>query len=115
MKDIVPDFAGHTEAQLVVLVVVLKMIPLLLPYVLGQLGVVQCIVHRVIHDIHRVRAGDDAVGHRGRQHGMREQQHWERQRREKNGRHNEAVAVHRQKVMDAMQQKVHQVEELVAR
>lgn len=46
---------------------------------------------------------------------MREQQHRERERREKDGRHNEAVAVHRQKVMDAMQQKVHQVEDLVAR
>ena len=93
----------------------LKVVPLLFAHIFRQLRVVQRVVHRVVHDIHRVRARDDTIRNSRRKDGMGQQQHGKGKNGKENWWHYKAVAVHGQKVVDAVQQKVQQVEKLVSR
>ena len=83
-----------------------QVVPLHLGHVLRQSSVVQRVVHAVVQDVERKRSADDTVGDGLGEQGMGESGERRFKDEEEQGRHDEAETVHRQVVMDAVQQEV---------
>lgn len=83
-----------------------KVVPLHLGHVLRQPGVVQGVVHAVVEDVEGERAGDDAVGDACREDEVCEVGERRLEQEEQRRRHDESQSVHREVVVDAVQEEV---------
>ena len=97
IEAVVPDLARDSEPELKVLVVVGEVVLLHLCHVLGELGVVERVVHAVVEDVERERARDEPVGDLGGEDGVGEVGEGELEDEEQHRRHDEAETVLRKR------------------
>jgi len=114
-KDIIPDLGSNAETELEVLVMMSEMVFFHFGEVLRELRVMQCVVHAIVQDVESVRARDDAVSDCLGEEKMSELGEGVGKDEEKSGWHDETKFIHRQVVMNTMQQEVQRQRNVVIR
>lgn len=112
-EDNVPELAGDTETQLVVFVVVLQVGFFDLLEELRQLGVMQDIMGDIVHDVAQSSAGKARTSHVEWQKTEHQLVEWICQNDEQRWGQNQTISVHRQVMVDTMQEEVESQEKTV--